>query len=234
MENQDVFLRTSTDGGDTFGSIKNLSNDFADSHIFVLGPQIISTENKIFTVFERSDVILSDLYLKVMNDAQVEDTGTLFMETTNGKVNIILEFGQDSLDLQTLSNFTLTFLEPQTSEPLENLNYTFIVEDVDGNKIVNKQNQQAVNGVDIQNVQFSKEGPMTIIIEVEGTGEDSKFSTFYSGGTSAVITVVPEFPVLFALMVPVMSAVIILSRLKDFYYNRSQFVKSDRVVVVEG
>jgi len=211
----EVFLRKSTDGGETFSSIENLSNDFFESKIFVLGPQIVLTENDVFTIFEREDITYSNLYLNVFS--QTQKAGTLLLQTINGAINVELDMGEKSLDIQTPANFAFKFFDPKTGEPLENVNYSFSIEDLEGNKIVNNQNQLAKEGIGTQNVQFSKPGPMTVIIDIEGIGNDPPYDTKFAGTTSAVITVVPEFPIgVLAVMISILSAVIIMSRIMAF------------------
>jgi len=85
---------------------------------------------------------------------------------------------------------------------------------LEGNEIVSNHNQRAEAGMDIQKVQFSKTGPVTVIIDVEGIGDEQPYDTYLAGKTSAVVTVVPEFPMgaLFA-MVLVLGAVILLSKI---------------------
>jgi len=214
MEESEVYLRTSTDGGETFSSIKNLSNDVVETNIFILGPQIALKENNVYTIFERRDFYSSNLYLNVFSQSQVQEAGTLFLQTLNGRINVIVNIGEDLLDLERPSSFELKFLDPETAEPLENVNYSFTIEDLEGNEIVSNQNQRAEAGMDIQNVQFSKTGPVTVIIDIEGIGDEQPYTTYLSGKTSAVVTVVPEFPMgpLLA-MVLVLGAVILLSKM---------------------
>jgi len=212
----DVYLRKSTDGGDTFSSIVNLSNDDDSSNIFILGPQIVLTEDKVFTIFHKKDNFTSNLYLKVFSQSQ-QDAGTLFLQTLNGAVDIQLEMDKNSLDVETPSHFTIKFNDPETGESLDDVNYSFSIEDLDGNKIVNNQNQLAETGTDIQSVQFSRPGSVTVIIDVNGIGTESPNDTKYTGTTSAVITVVPEFPLgVLAMMIPFLSLAIILSKMTTF------------------
>ncbi len=214
MGESEVYLRTSTDGGETFSSIKNLSNDVVESNIFILGPQIALKENDVYTIFERRDFYSSNLYLNVFSQSQVQQAGTLFLQTLNGRVDVILDMGEDSLALEGPSSFELKFLDPETAEPLENVNYSFTIEDLEGNEIVSNQNQRAESGMDIQKVQFSKTGPVTVIIDVEGIGDEQPYTTYWAGKTSAVITVVPEFPMgALVALVLVLGAVILLSKI---------------------
>jgi hypothetical protein len=56
------------------------------------------------------------------------------------------------------------------------------------------KNQHAESGEDTLSINFSQEGPFTILIDIVGTGTDEPFDTKNSGIASATITVVPEFP----------------------------------------
>ena len=220
MGNSEVFLRTSLDGGETFGSIQNLSNDLIDSFIFVLGPQIATTQNEVITIFEKRDIAMSNLYLKTLNHNPIQEAGTLSLKTINGRINVLVDLGENLPDVEKPANFTLRFVDANAGELVENVNYSFTIEDLDGNKIVSKENQRAQTGTDIQDVQFSKQGQMTVIIDVQGTGDELPYDTFYAGKTSAVISVIPEFPLgLFAVMIPVISIVILLNKIFSYKSN---------------
>ena len=217
LGNEEVFLRRSHDSAQTFGSIENLSNDEAKSNFFVMGPQIALSENKIYTVFERETAETSDLFLKVIGKNKILQEGTLPLETDNGAVRIELNIGKDSPDITKPSAFELKFLDSNTGDLLENVHYSFEIVDFEGNKIVNNENQQAEAGTAFENVQFSKSGPTTINIDVIGTGVEPPYETKFSGNTSTVITIVPEFPLGFiGVLILATSVTIFLRKFKGY------------------
>jgi len=217
LGNEEVFLRRSHDSAQTFGSIENLSNDEAKSNFFVMGPQIALSENKIYTVFERETAETSDLFLKVIGKDQILQEGMLHLETDNGAVTVELNIGKDSPDIAKPSAFELKFLDSNTGDLLENVHYSFEIVDFEGNKIVNNENQQAEAGTAFENVQFSKSGPTTINIDVIGTGVEPPYETKFSGKTSAVITIVPEFPLGFiGVLILATSVTIFLRKFKGY------------------
>ena len=216
MENAEIFLRESQDSGETFGSIQNISNDADESLIFILGPQITTTEDKVFTVWEVKAKGNGDLFLKVFDQKAKSEAGLLSLQTTNGAINV--EVGIDKkIEEGEISTFTLKFMDPLTDKALEHVNYSFYIEDVTGNKVINSSNQYSETGISIQNATFSKTGPFTMVVEVNGLGINTLDNASYTGTTSAVITVIPEFPYgVIPLFIITMISIMILQKFKLF------------------
>ena len=192
--NGDIFLRESTDSGATFGSIRNLSNDEGESNIFILGPQIFLSENKVYTVWQNKDKN-TDLFVTSFSQSEKHDEGQMLLSTLNEAANIEVSIDRKKLEIDQITNFTLRFLEPEDGNLLKDVNYSFEILDYAGETVVNLQNQHAQTGVDVQSVTFLQEGPFTLLIDILGTGTDKPFDTKNSGMVSATITVVPEFPI---------------------------------------
>ncbi|MPZ08485.1 MAG: hypothetical protein GEU26_19090 [Nitrososphaeraceae archaeon] len=68
--NAEILYRRSTDGGSTFGSTINLSNDARDS----LEPAIAAIENSVYVVWQDQDSI-------------TEDNEILYRKSTDGGIN---------------------------------------------------------------------------------------------------------------------------------------------------
>jgi len=192
--NGDIFLRESTDSGATFGSIRNLSNDEGESNIFILGPQIFLSENKVYTVWQNKDEN-TDLFVTSFSQSEKHDEGQMLLSTLNEAANIEVSIDRKKLEIDQITNFTLRFFEPEDGNLLKDVNYSFEILDYTGETVVNFQNQHAQTGVDVQSVTFLQEGPFTLLIDILGTGTDKPFDTKNSGMVSATITVVPEFPI---------------------------------------
>ena len=213
--NADIFLRKSHDGGETFGSVENLSNDTGESFIFILGPQIATTNEKVFTVWESNTKEGDDLFLKVFSQTPQSKAGLLYLQTTNGKINVQVDIDKKKIEQDKTATFALRFLEPSNGKTLQHVNYSFYIQDAEGNKVINRQNQYAETGIGFQNVTISKTGPFILTVQVNGLGIENTYDTKYSGITSAVITVVPEFPYgIGGIVTVLMLAVIILHRFK--------------------
>jgi len=214
LGNSEVFLRKSNNKGQSFGSIINISNEKLESHLFVLGPQIAAMDKKVFAIYERLDEGRSDLFLQVINE-QVENE-TLALQTLNGDVRVIIEIDKEKLEPGIPVSVDLKFVNPVTNELLENVNYSFTIEDKDSNTIVDRQNQQATNGYDTQTVTFQQTGPATIVIEIEGL-EANQPDDKYAQSTGAVITVVPEFPIgIIGIMVMSIIGILFLTKSKIY------------------
>jgi len=225
---KEVFLRYSIDGGESFGSKINLSNDDSESNIFVLGPQIALGNDDAFTVFERKGIDSSNLYLSILS-LEESQPGILLLQTNNGAVNV--EVGiEEKIETEVPIPFTLKFFDSTTGKLLENVNYSFLVYDVEGKIMISKLNQRSVNGFDTQTVTFEKTGPLTIVIDIHGLGVEQPYNIKYAGKASAILTVIPEFPsTAFALLIfGIIMAVILYQfkvfkiQIQNFSFHRSQ------------
>ena len=192
--NGDIFLRESTDSGATFGSIRNLSSNEKESNIFILGPQIFLGNNEVYTVWEDMITNSSDLFLASFEQSEKKETGQLFLSTLNETTYVEINIDRQNFEINELTNFTLRFLDAENGSLLKDVNYSFEVLDSSGEGILIMQNQHAESGEDTQSINFSQEGPFTVLIYIIGTGINEPFDTKNSGVASATITVVPEFP----------------------------------------
>jgi len=190
--NSEVFLRSSNDGGETFGSIKNLSSDDAQSTLSILGPHLAITQEGVFASWASDSEQSNDIVMKFIDNDSKQ--GILHLETDNNSVNIDLDMTQEKFEADKQTTFDIQFVNPETNQLLENVNYSFYIENSSGHQIFANPNQYAKSGSDTQTVTFSNTGPMNLIIEVDGLGQEPPFDIKYSGISSAVITVVPEFP----------------------------------------
>jgi len=211
-EESDIFFRKSNDGGATFGSIENLSKNNLESVLSILGPQIAVTQDSVYTLWVDKAPDGGDLYIKVFEKNQGPKSGIILMQTTNGAVNIEIEI-EEKLEKDVPVDFNLKFIDPTTGKILENVNYSLSIKDSQGNKIISRLNQYTESGIDTQIIRFSKNGPMTIEIEVQGLGNELPYATKYSGNTSAIITDVPEFPIVMAIMVLGMISIIVMRKI---------------------
>ncbi|MGQ0791029.1 MAG: sialidase family protein [Nitrosopumilaceae archaeon] len=212
--NGDIFLRESTDSGDTFGSIRNLSQNEEESNIFVLGPQIFLTDNQVYTVWQDRIESGADLFLASFEQGEKKDTGQILLSTLNETANIEVSIDRKKLEVNELTNFTLRFFDPQNGDILENVNYSFEVSDSTGKKVLSLKNLHVKSGMDTQLINFTQEGPFTVLIDIQGTGIDEPFNTKYSGVASATITVVPEFSSSIILMTAVIGLALAISMYK--------------------
>ena len=212
--NGDIFLRESTDLGATFGSIRNLSQNEEESNIFVLGPQIFLANNQVYTVWQDRMESGADLFLTSFEQSEKKDTGKILLSTLNETANIEVSIDRKKLEVNELTNFTLHFFDPENGNILEDVNYSFEVSDSLGVKVLNLKGMYTKSGMDTQSINFTQEGPFTVLIDIEGTGTDEPFDTKYSGMASATITVVPEFPASIMFMTAVIGFALTISMYK--------------------
>ena len=212
--NNDIFLRSSNDQGETFGSIKNLSFDDAQSTLSILGPHLAITPNGSFAGWASDDEQSKDIVMRFIGQKQTP--GILHLETQNNSVNVEIQMNQEKFEVEKETTISLEFIDPASGQPLENVNYSFLIKDTQGNIIIDNPNQYAPDGLDTQTVIFPKTGPNTIVIDIAGVGTSS--NTKYVGKTSAVITVIPEFPlgISFVVLLAILSMVLLLGKFKIF------------------
>jgi hypothetical protein len=186
--NSDVFFRASYDEGSTFGSIRNISNDENDSHIIVLGPQIAANENAVFTVFENQTAYeASNLHLdKFIPD--ITPPGKLILHLDNNKANVEVNFDPAQIQTEQDTLLSLRFYDSKSGNTVSDVNYSIMIKDSDGKTVLEKLSQHAIDGTDFHNATFSKEGPATALIEIEGTGTELPYDSMYSGITGFVVT----------------------------------------------
>ena len=187
-------MRQSNDEGSTFESINNLSSDYNPSNLFVLGPQIALSEGNFFIAYEKEFSVGSDIVIKGFNVDMDSGRGSLSLKSINESVKVEIGLDEGALEPDSPITFTLKFTDPSTEEMLENVNYSFKILDVTGDEVISRLNQFTSDGLDEQKATFTKTGPLTLTIDVEGTGEELPYNTKYAGAASAVITVIPEFP----------------------------------------
>ncbi len=191
--NGDVFLRESTDGGETFSGIKNLSNNDNESNIFIIGPQIALFENQVYAIWNDKTEDGADLYLTSFEQSENLKVPWL-LSTSNNAVNVEISFNGEKIDVEEPTNFTMRFVKPSNGILLDEVNYSIEVFDSTGKKIDDKPNLFAKSGTDSQTITFQEKGPHTILIDIKGTGTDSFLDSTHSGTLNFIITVVPEFP----------------------------------------
>ena len=192
--NFEVFLRSSIDKGQSFGSIINVSKDRLESNLFILGPQIASNEQKVYTIFEKINQSGSDLFLVTISNKEQLQMGSLILQTMDEQINVEASFDKEPIDIDEPVNLNLKFFNASTKKLLNQVNYSLKIDEVQGNNTLARTNLFAENGEDNQTLTFDRTGPYTITIsisEIEGSPvQDSDFSS----STDGIITVVPEFP----------------------------------------
>ncbi len=215
LRNNEIFLRQSIDGGKSFGSIKNLSNDRPGSILSELGPQIFVEQNRVYTIWENGKTNGTDMFFKTFNAITVSKA-VFELQTLDGSMNIDVNFNVEGLEPEKMEEFEISFSDPETNNLIDNVNYSFIIEDIDGNKIIEKLDQSAKKGIGIQNVVFPNTGTFSIEITVNSAAGETLESKYSSA--SAVMTVIPEFPFAVILIGGLaMSSVLIILR----FFQRS-------------
>ena len=193
--NGEIFLRESNDYGATFSGIKNLSHDDQDSNLFVLGPQIAMSEDRVYSVWQGKSQGSSDLYITSFLQNQDEVDSYYELSTLNQVIDIQVGINGEQLDVDEPSSFTFRFYDPTSRILLNEVNYAIEVLDSNGIQVANMQKLFAESGVDTQLISFPESGPFNLIIDIQGIGVDTNYDTTISGTASIIFTVVPEFSV---------------------------------------
>ena len=210
--NFEVLYRKSNDGGKTFGTPINLSTSESSSTLSVLGPQITLKDDSVYAIWEEGPKDSSDLFFQSFKTSL---DPFFSLQTINGKVNVDLDIDKKTLDLTQPITFSLKFSDVKTQKILENVNYSFIIKDSNENTVFSEMNQFAQKGIASHTVTFSQTGPLSLIVNIEGTGTGSFLDTTNSGVVSVVITVVPEFPFVFGIFALIMTATLLIIKFKS-------------------
>jgi len=195
LGNGEIFLRESNDYGETFGGIKNLSHDDQDSNLFVLGPQIAMSEDRVYSVWQDKSQGSSDLFLTSFLQNQDAVASYYELSTLNQVIDIQVGIDGKQLDVDVPSNFTFRFYDPTSKNLLNEVNYSIEVLDYNDIQVTSMKNLFAKSGVDIQLIAFPESGPFNLIIDIQGIGADTNYDATISGTASIIFTVVPEFSV---------------------------------------
>ncbi|MGH9921339.1 MAG: sialidase family protein [Nitrososphaerales archaeon] len=219
--NIDIFFRTSTDGGVSFSKAVNLSNNPAGSS----DPSIALSGDNVYVVWEDYSPGNADIFFMTFLPSSVEERlQTMMLSTDSGSVNIEVTIDTDILQTAVPTQFTLKFLNPESGEPLQGVNYSFTITDDKGNSIVNRTDKHAHEGIDTQVVTFSNTGSFTLEVEVEGLGMEKPYDSLHSGKASTLITVVPEFPLGTLIVMGALIAVVtMLTVLKVSVFRSTDF-----------
>jgi len=223
LGNSEIFLRKSNDNGQSFGSIINISNDKADSNLFILGPQIATIDNNFYTIYEKVDESGSDLFLDDASQAPPIINGTYILNTIDREINVEIKFDKETIDINQPTSIVLKFLNATNNQHLNKVNYSLSISDTLGNNMLNRSNLFAELGVDNQTLSFDKKGPFIITVSLEETGDNFFNGTNYSTYTDTIITVVPEFPVgIFIVIIVGLGLACILSRTHGLISNKAK------------
>jgi plastocyanin len=147
----------------------------------------------------------------------------LRLSTDNGSVDVIVNIDKGMIHGSELMvdppqevTFDLAFLNAETGEPLEHVNYEFHVVDEGGAMVAHKTDNHAMGSIDSQSVAFSETGSYTVMIVVKGTGASQPYDTSFSGTASSMVAVTPEFPLgIMAIMAAVLGIGIAAARFRN-------------------
>ncbi|MGH9921307.1 MAG: cupredoxin domain-containing protein [Nitrososphaerales archaeon] len=147
----------------------------------------------------------------------------LRLSTDNGSVDVIVNIDKGMIHGSELMvdppqevTFDLAFLNAETGEPLEHVNYEFHVAEQSGAMVAHETGKHAMGSTDSQSVAFSETGSYTLMIVVKGTGASQPYDTSFSGTASSMVAVTPEFPLgIMAIMAAVVGIGIAASRFRS-------------------
>ena len=216
LGNSEIFLRSSGDKGQSFGSIVNLSNDSQESNIFILGPQIAVNDQNSYVIFEKITNSKSDLFISSLNHKVTQKDVPLILQTMDSQIKIEAIFDKQMLDIDEPVAVNLMFFNASSDKLLEEVEYSLTIEDVFGNTTLTRTNLFAENGVDNQTLNFDSVGSNTISVSISEIGGMPIQESDYSISTDAIVTVVPEFPVGISLVLLFVFFVISLLMTKSY------------------
>jgi len=180
--NYDVLVRESIDSGHSFGPIKNITTDASNSLISVLGPQITSSDERVFVFWENKSKT-DDLFLTML--PKERETG-YFFDADNQKINAKIEIKENNLFVPV----NIIFQNHKTGETGNDVVFKMTVNDQGGNEVLTTT-EMANNGNFSGNLNLPKKGEYRLIIEPT----DMNNSNVTKRETPDIlVNVIPEFP----------------------------------------
>lgn len=143
------------------------------------------------------------LISSVFVNAYAQEEFTMKQTTPNGEVQVELFWPEIKYD--ELRQFSVTFRDPSNSEPLNNVAFDLRI--TQGQDMIENYHDEVANGVMVLEVLFNNPGPATVDVNVKSV--DAK--TINDKVTFSV-TVVPEFPLMMAVVMAVSMALVIVQR----------------------
>ncbi len=124
----------------------------------------------------------------------------LMLKTENNSVNVMVNWNPKEIEPGNKVDFSIEFQQPSTGTPISHVNYNLRIVDESGAEVESLIKLHTHTGQDVQTVTFGKTGDFKLMIEIIGTGLNPPFDTTKSGKVEAALMVVPEFPVVPAVM----------------------------------
>jgi hypothetical protein len=149
-------------------------------------------------------------------DAQESTAPPLTVATDNDSVNVVIDWDMEEIQPNQQVAFALDFQNPSSGQSISHVNYNFRVIDESGSTVTSAEEQHTHGGTDSQAVTFANMGSFKLEVTILGTGINPPFDTAQSGTAEAAITVVPEFPVVPAVLAGATGLLLGLRRLKMF------------------
>lgn len=132
--------------------------------------------------------------------------------TDNESVNVVIDWEPAEIEPEQEVEFSFDFQHPFSGDSIPHVNYNFEVQDESGTAIESLTDLHTHSGLDAQTVTFDNTGSFNLVVTIIGTGIDPPFDTTRSGTADAAIVVVPEFPVVPAILAAATGLGIFLAR----------------------
>lgn len=143
-----------------------------------------------------------------------ESSPPLTLTTADNSLAVLAKWTPKEIEPGMKVDVSLEFLHPFAMTPLSHVNYNLTIVDENGVEVESLEGLHSHIGQDVQTVTFDKTGNFKLMIEVLGTGIDPPFDKTRSGTVEAAVMVVPEFPVVPAVLAAATGLAIVSARLK--------------------
>lgn len=146
--------------------------------------------------------------------AQSELSLPLMLKTENESVNVMVDWNPKEIEPGNAVDFSMDFQHPFAGTSLPHVNYNLRILDESGAEVESLTNLHTHIGQDVQTVTFDKTGNFKLMIEIIGTGINPPFDTTRSGTVEAAVMVVPEFPIVPAVMAAATGLAVLAARFR--------------------
>lgn len=138
----------------------------------------------------------------------------LLLKTENESVNVMVDWNPKEIEPGNEVDISMDFQHPFAGTSLSHVNYNLRILDESGAEVESLTNLHTHIGQDVQTVTFDKTGNFKLMIEIIGTGINPPFDTTRSGTVEAAVMVVPEFPIVPAVMAAATALAVLAARFR--------------------
>ncbi len=148
-------------------------------------------------------VLLGIIMLSFISSAYAQEEFTMKELTASGAVQVELVWPEIGID--EIRQFSVSFRDPSSNELLNNVAFDLVIMQAD--HVIEDYHDEVANGAMILEALFIDQGPATIDVNVKSVGDIP-----VNEKVTFSVNVVPEFPIMIAIVMAASMAIVIALR----------------------